>query len=68
MSEPTPEKEFMTLQEVADLFGVSIWTARNWGYAKVFPVIDMGHRTKRVPSESIRELIKRRTRIAVKGR
>jgi predicted site-specific integrase-resolvase len=58
----------LTAKELAERLGEKIFTIQRWGRAKVIPVIDLGHRTKRFDFESVKAALLRRQLKAVTTR
>ena len=51
----------MTFQEMADETKVSLSQIRRWARARLFPVLNLGHKVKRVRREEYEKFLRKRT-------
>lgn len=51
----------LTYAQVAERLGVSVRTVSRMVFAQKIQVIDMGHRTKRIPEAALKRFVERRT-------
>jgi excisionase family DNA binding protein len=53
----------LTDQQAADRLGISARRVREFRYEGSLPTVDLGYRSKRIPSEAVDRLVRERTTI-----
>jgi excisionase family DNA binding protein len=68
VDEDAPQDRLLTYQQAAEYCGVSYETFRKWAQGRYFPVVDLGHRTKRVRLSDIEVWLKAHTSTTMRAR